>query len=104
VSMYAIIVEIREISVRKVKILLIYKIIELKTIVHKTRVVYKKEPIEKSKEEEDNVDTLATIEETCPKCGNPEMAFYTQQLRSVDEGSTIFYTCPKCNYKFTQNN
>jgi DNA-directed RNA polymerase I subunit RPA12 len=48
----------------------------------------------------------ATIAEPCPKCGNPEMFFYTMQLRSVDEGSTVFYECPivRCGNKFSVNN
>ena len=48
----------------------------------------------------------ATIEEPCPKCGNPEMYFYTMQLRSVDEGSTVFYECTnkECGNKFSVNN
>lgn len=46
----------------------------------------------------------ATIEEPCPKCGHPELYFYTMQLRSVDEGSTVFYECPKCSHKYSQNN
>jgi DNA-directed RNA polymerase I subunit RPA12 len=46
----------------------------------------------------------ATIEEPCPKCGNPELYFYTMQLRSVDEGSTVFYECPKCSHKYSLNN
>lgn len=49
-------------------------------------------------------DKHAIIEEPCPKCGNPEMFFYTMQLRSVDEGSTVFYECPKCEHKFSVNN
>ena len=58
-------------------------------------------------EEGNNDDQLgkhATIEEPCPKCGNPELLFYTMQLRSVDEGSTVFYECPVCAHKFSQNN
>lgn len=46
----------------------------------------------------------ATIEEPCPKCGHPELYFYTMQLRSVDEGSTVFYECPKCAHTYSQNN
>lgn len=46
----------------------------------------------------------AIIEEPCPKCNNPELYFYTMQLRSVDEGSTVFYECPKCTHKFSINN
>jgi DNA-directed RNA polymerase I subunit RPA12 len=38
----------------------------------------------------------STVEEPCPKCNNPQMLFYTMQLRSADEGSTVFYECPKC--------
>ncbi|KAJ3167768.1 DNA-directed RNA polymerase I core subunit rpa12 [Irineochytrium annulatum] len=41
----------------------------------------------------------ATIQEKCPKCGNPEMEFHTAQLRSADEGQTVFYTCVKCGFK-----
>ena len=49
-------------------------------------------------------DRNALIEEICPKCGNPEMYFYTMQLRSADEGSTVFYECPSCDHKFSANN
>ncbi|KAK9801366.1 hypothetical protein WJX73_001105 [Symbiochloris irregularis] len=47
--------------------------------------------------------TRATVDETCPKCGNLEMEFYTMQLRSADEGQTVFYECAKCKYKYSQN-
>ena len=50
------------------------------------------------------MDKHAIIEETCSKCGHPELYFYTMQLRSVDEGSTVFYECPKCSFKYSQNN
>ena len=46
----------------------------------------------------------ATIDEPCPNCQNPQLLFYTMQLRSADEGSTVFYECEKCNHKFSQNN
>ncbi|TDH72848.1 hypothetical protein CCR75_000576 [Bremia lactucae] len=46
----------------------------------------------------------ATVEETCPKCGNREMEFYTLQLRSADEGQTVFYECKKCGHKSSVNN
>lgn len=38
----------------------------------------------------------ATVKEKCPKCGHPEMSFYTMQMRSVDEGQTVFFECLKC--------
>jgi len=46
----------------------------------------------------------ALVDEECSKCHNPQMEFYTLQLRSVDEGSTVFYECPKCGYTYSQNN
>eukprot|EP00850_Spirogloea_muscicola_P002655 SM000010S04293 [mRNA] locus=s10:739944:741307:- [translate_table: standard] len=45
----------------------------------------------------------AKVQEACPRCGNPEMEYYTMQLRSADEGQTVFYECPKCRYKYNQN-
>ena len=55
-------------------------------------------------DEMENMNKHAVIDEPCPKCGNPELYFYTMQLRSVDEGSTVFYECPKCKHKYSQNN
>ncbi len=52
----------------------------------------------------DQGETDATIEEPCIRCGNPEVYYYTMQLRSVDEGSTVFYSCPKCKHKWKLNN
>ncbi|EXF79564.1 transcription factor S-II [Colletotrichum fioriniae PJ7] len=46
-----------------------------------------------------NVNTEATIKETCPKCGAEEVRFTAVQLRSADEGSTIFFTC-ECGFKY----
>ena len=45
----------------------------------------------------------AVAKETCPKCGNPEMEYFTMQLRSADEGQTIFYTCVSCRWKWKQD-
>lgn len=52
----------------------------------------------------DDLQTEATIQQACPECGNPEMKFYTLQLRSADEGATVFYRCDKCGHKFNTNN
>ena len=46
----------------------------------------------------EDVQQDAVIEQTCPQCGRNEMRYYTQQLRSADEGSTVFYSC-ECGYK-----
>ena len=59
------------------------------------------------KDDEEGINDMekhATIEEPCPKCGHPELYFYTMQLRSVDEGQTVFYECPKCQHKYSVNN
>jgi DNA-directed RNA polymerase I subunit RPA12 len=53
---------------------------------------------------EADMQTEATIRQPCEKCGNPEVLYHEQQLRSADEGSTIFYTCPRCNHKWNTNN
>lgn len=53
---------------------------------------------------DEDAENGATIEETCPKCGNDRMTYHTLQLRSADEGATVFYTCTKCKYKFKVNN
>lgn len=53
---------------------------------------------------EQDVQQNASIRETCPNCGQEEVRYYTQQLRSADEGSTVFYECPKCGHKWNQNN
>ena len=52
----------------------------------------------------DGSRTRATVDEECPKCGHPQVEFYTMQMRSVDEGQTVFYECPKCQYTWSQNN
>ncbi len=56
------------------------------------------------KELDESTKKHATIDEPCPKCGNPELYFYTMQLRSADEGQTVFYECPECQYKYSVKN
>eukprot|EP01138_Halocafeteria_seosinensis_P014862 gb/GECG01015172.1/.p1 GENE.gb/GECG01015172.1/~~gb/GECG01015172.1/.p1 ORF type:complete len:121 (+),score=16.20 gb/GECG01015172.1/:1-363(+) len=46
----------------------------------------------------------AMVDEECPSCKNPQMLFYTMQLRSADEGQTVFYECPKCGHKSSTEN
>ena len=60
--------------------------------------------VDEGLDDEEEKQKHATIDEPCPKCGHPELYFYTMQLRSVDEGSTVFYECHKCGHKFSQNN
>jgi DNA-directed RNA polymerase I subunit RPA12 len=48
---------------------------------------------------EADTQTRAIISQTCEKCGREEVRFYTQQLRSADEGSTVFYEC-ECGHKY----
>lgn len=48
------------------------------------------------KEKENN--TMPTVAETCPKCGNKEAYFWTSQTRAADEAETKFYKCTKCKH------
>ncbi|KAF2201734.1 DNA-directed RNA polymeras-like protein I subunit [Delitschia confertaspora ATCC 74209] len=52
---------------------------------------------------EADTQTRAIIAQTCENCGREEVRFYTQQLRSADEGSTVFYECD-CGHKWNTNN
>ena len=52
---------------------------------------YAMEPLIKSREQLEFEELLknrvrATVEEPCPRCGNPILEYYTMQLRSADEG------------------
>ncbi|KAL5218934.1 hypothetical protein ABZP36_019618 [Zizania latifolia] len=59
--------------------------------------------LESAPKEEDTVAKRAMVNETCPKCRNPQLEYYTKQLRSADEGQTVFYECPECRHKFSVN-
>ncbi|XP_062214800.1 DNA-directed RNA polymerase I subunit RPA12-like [Phragmites australis] len=52
---------------------------------------------------EDGFVQRAVANESCPKCSNPQLEYYTKQLRSADEGQTVFYECPECRHKFSVN-
>lgn len=45
----------------------------------------------------------ATDTFTCRKCKGNQCTFYTQQVRSADEGTTIFITCLKCGQRWKKN-
>jgi DNA-directed RNA polymerase I subunit RPA12 len=52
--------------------------------------------------DEDMQQATTVIQQNCDKCGREEVRYYTQQLRSADEGTTIFYECDcgnKCVYR-----
>jgi DNA-directed RNA polymerase subunit M/transcription elongation factor TFIIS len=46
----------------------------------------------------EDIKTDAVIKQLCEKCGREEVRFYTQQIRSADEGTTVFYTC-ECGHR-----
>ena len=50
----------------------------------------------------EDTQTTAKIKMTCRVCGREEMNWYTQQLRSADEGTTVFYVC-ECGYRFASD-
>ncbi len=43
-----------------------------------------------------DVDTLPTVDATCPKCEHDKAHFWTSQTRSGDEAETKFFRCKKC--------
>ena len=49
---------------------------------------------------EEDVQKDAVIQQTCSECGSKEMRYYTQQLRSADEGTTVFYSCVVCGHRY----
>ena len=57
----------------------------------------------KGEEEESIGAQRALVTEECQKCKHPKMFFWTQQLRSADEGQTIFYECPNCGNRLSLN-
>jgi DNA-directed RNA polymerase I subunit RPA12 len=73
-----------------------------------TKVVIRTESVlsqtNKKKQAKKTGDEFAMVQEECAKCKNPEMRYFTMQLRGADEGQTVFYECPKCGYKFNVNN
>jgi DNA-directed RNA polymerase subunit M/transcription elongation factor TFIIS len=57
-----------------------------------------------SESEDDGIGAQrALVSEECQKCKHPKMYFWTQQLRSADEGQTIFYECPNCGHRLSLN-
>lgn len=54
--------------------------------------------------EQSEMRTDSEINMTCDNCGSAKVRYYTQQLRSADEGTTVFYTCPECGNKWNTNN
>lgn len=48
---------------------------------------------------EGDIQTTSVIDHPCEKCGREQVRYYTQQLRSADEGTTVFYECD-CGHKY----
>ena len=65
--------------------------------------VYKVGDLDVGSATESDKKARATIKEDCPKCGHPELEYYTMQLRSADEGQTVFYNCTKCGHTYNTN-
>lgn len=45
---------------------------------------------------------LPIVAETCKKCGNNRVYFWTIQTRSGDEAETKFFKCTKCDYTWRE--
>ena len=51
---------------------------------------------------DDDLKTMPTKTEVCPKCGNKEAFFWQVQTRSGDEGMTTFFRCTKCRFTWRE--
>ncbi len=51
---------------------------------------------------DDNIQTLPTKIEECPKCGNKEVSYWQVQTRSGDEAMTTFFRCTKCRFTWRE--
>ncbi|MBI2040971.1 MAG: transcription factor S [DPANN group archaeon] len=50
------------------------------------------------KSQEQAIETMATVQKRCPKCGNKTAFFKSQQIAYADEPETEFYKCTKCQH------
>jgi len=50
----------------------------------------------------DDAKMLPVVAETCEKCGNKEVLFWTVQTRSSDEAETRFFKCTKCDHTWRE--
>ena len=65
----------------------------------KSEIKHKKRKIEII---DDNLDSLPTKTEECPKCKNTKAYYWQVQTRSGDESMTIFFRCTKCRYTWRE--
>tara|TARA_Y100000310_G_C20677877_1_gene814147 strand:- start:2195 stop:2488 length:294 start_codon:yes stop_codon:yes gene_type:complete len=54
--------------------------------------------------EDQDLDTLPSTEETCPKCSHGKAKFWTVQTRAADEPETKFLKCEKCKHTWRDYN
>ncbi|XP_074092928.1 DNA-directed RNA polymerase I subunit RPA12 [Macrotis lagotis] len=67
------------------------KVVETSVVFHKLRTTAF------MVSEEDGTEFQGpVIDRQCSNCGHEGMTYYTQQMRSADEGQTVFYTCTNC--------
>lgn len=50
----------------------------------------------------EDINTLPTTKEICPKCGNREAFWWLQQTRRADESETRFFRCSSCKYTWRE--
>ena len=51
---------------------------------------------------DDDIDTLPTKAEDCPKCGNKKAYYWQVQTRSGDEAMTTFFRCTVCRFTWRE--
>lgn len=71
---------------------------------YKVKEKIKKDPMENVVviDKDKEVKALPKTKKQCPKCGNFEAYWWTQQTRSGDEAPTRFFQCTKCEHKWRE--
>ena len=59
------------------------------------KITYKRSEINVVHED---MNTLPSVEEQCPKCGHNRANYWTMQTRAADEGETKFLKCENCKH------
>ncbi len=51
---------------------------------------------------EEQLNTLPTLQISCPQCGNNTANVWQVQTRGLDESSTQFFRCIQCGYTYRE--
>ncbi|MFX0116275.1 MAG: transcription factor S [Candidatus Hodarchaeota archaeon] len=67
-----------------------------------TRHIEHNEEIEKTVIIEEDLQSMPTMAQECPKCNHNRVFYWQLQTRRSDEGATTFYRCTKCEHTWRE--